>query len=94
VTSAPAPAAGYPAFPASDAPPQATTPAPPTAGPAAQRIPQNEDRPRHSEPDVRITIGQIEIRAIPEPPPATRRAERVAAAPTLQDYLRERDGRT
>jgi len=91
---APHPTTGYPAFPAPGAPPPATTPAPPIAGSAPARIPRNEDRPPHSEPDVHITIGRIEVRAVPEPPPAARRAERVTAAPTLQDYLRSRDDQT
>lgn len=94
VTSAPTPATGYPAFPAAGRPPQAAALAPPIAGSASPRIPRSQDRAPHSEPDVRITIGRIEVRAVPEPLPAAPRAERDTAAPTLQDYLRGRDGRT
>jgi hypothetical protein len=47
--------------------------------------------PATSEPVVvEVTIGRVEIRAIPDPAPAA--APRTSSAPPLGDYLRERAG--
>lgn len=45
------------------------------------------------EPAIHVTIGRVEVRAVPAPPPApTRSAAPAAPRLTLEDYLRERNG--
>jgi hypothetical protein len=84
----------YPAFPAAGAPAPGTVPvlaAGRPVSPASSR-PGNHPRPGPGQPDVHITIGRIDVRAVPEPARATRQEPRRPAAPTLRDYLRGRDG--
>jgi hypothetical protein len=83
----------YPAFPASRTPVQGPAPTLPAVRSGPPAIPRQGDETTPGEPDVHITIGRIEVRAVPEPPRTTRRDERNPATPTLQDYLRSRDGR-
>jgi hypothetical protein len=49
--------------------------------------------PGAARPIVRVSIGRIEVRAVPARRPAERRApERPSAAPSLEEYLRARNG--
>jgi hypothetical protein len=85
----------YPAFPAAGAPVSGTVPvlaAGRPVSPAGSRL-GNHPRPGPDQPDVHITIGRIDVRAVPESARTTRREPSRLAAPTLRDYLRGRDGR-
>ncbi len=44
-------------------------------------------------PIIRVTIGRIDVRAVPAPTPTTRRAESPAPKLSLEEYLRSRTGR-
>lgn len=63
----------------------------PAAGvrPRAVSVPMSTDRPAPSrEPDVIVTIGRVELRAVVESAPSARPARGSAAATSLDDYLR------
>lgn len=47
---------------------------------------------RAAAPTINVTIGRIEVRAAPAPSTATRAARRDPAKPSLDDYLRSRNG--
>jgi hypothetical protein len=73
----------------------------PAQGPASPRIfPElAPDRPaaetEHDaelEPDVQVTIGRIEVRAVPGAPAAALEQARRPAVMTLEEYLRRRSG--
>ena len=94
------PAAGtapppYPAFPAARGPMPGAMPALTAGRPGSPAISRqgNHPHPGPGQPDVHITIGRIDVRAVPEPPRSTGKEPRRPGAPTLQDYLRSRDGR-
>jgi hypothetical protein len=44
-------------------------------------------------PDVRVTIGRVEVRAVLPAPPAERTPRKRAPRMTLDEYLRQKDGR-
>ncbi len=49
------------------------------------------DRPAEAAPTIQVSIGRIEVRAVPPPPPSAK--PRAGPAPmTLEEYLRQRNG--
>lgn len=48
--------------------------------------------PSSSEATIRVTIGRIDVRAVPPPTPPQRRVERQAPRLSLDDYLRSQSG--
>ena len=83
-----------PAFPALHPAGPGGAPAP-AAAPPGWRASWPGDHPQAepSPPDVHITIGRIEVRAVSEPAATARKEPRRPGTPSLQDYLRGRDGR-
>jgi hypothetical protein len=65
-------------------------PDPPAVGPRRPQPPPAAGDPA-PPPTVRVTIGRVEIRAVPGPPPARRPP--AARATSLDDYLSERNRR-
>jgi len=69
----------------------------PPAEPMAERV---RVRVEESRPVIRVTIGRIEVRAVaaPAPPPRSQASVRTPAirdqTPTLEEYLRARNGRS
>ena len=83
-----------PAFPAVHPARPGSGPTPDAARPgwrASWRGDQPQAEP--GPPDVHITIGRIEVRAVTEPTAVARQEPRRPGSPSLQDYLRGRDGR-
>lgn len=54
---------------------------------------QLEPEPSIAGPDIRVTIGRVEVRAIPPPSPAPRRSSPAGPRLSLEDYLKKFAGR-
>lgn len=62
----------------------------PLSRPVAVRVAEPQRPPE--PPSVRITIGRVEVRAVPANPPAARPGRRASPKLSLEDYLRPRAG--
>jgi hypothetical protein len=80
------PVAARPAKPAAPAPVLAQPPRP------LMRIQPAEQERKSAEPTVQVTIGRIEIRAVPPPWPHTAAPRPTTPKLKLEDYLRARSG--
>jgi hypothetical protein len=86
-----------PDAPALVRPAKAAPPAPVLAAPARpamrplQPAPAREQEHRSAEPAIHVTIGRVEIRAVP-PPPGAAAAKPATPKLKLEDYLRARSG--
>ena len=89
-TPRPEPATGIaPSIPRMPAPPLPAAVIP-LSRPVAVRVAEPQRRPE--PPAVRITIGRVEVRAVPANPPAARPGRRASPKLSLEDYLRPRAG--
>lgn len=74
------------------------SPVPSAVGPVQSRRAEGRQQTIHTvvEPEVQITIGRVDVRAVMPPPPvdASRATEPARASPAmpLEDYLRQKDG--
>jgi hypothetical protein len=64
------------------------------AGEAEKKSPAAQPAENSGPPVIRVTIGRVEVRAVTTgaPPTAAPRPERPAASPSLEEYLKGRNG--